>query len=145
MPAQPAPTREPGGAAPTGEALPAEPYPGRDAMSPGFASAVAGFVALFPWPFHAEPEIVRTRAELDECLRLVRAEGFSRDHGRLHANISCVARPWPAAGLPSAIACIGSRDEIVARQGLIEACLAAATEPGATSQDVIRVAAQEAP
>jgi DNA-binding IclR family transcriptional regulator len=125
--------------------LPAEPYPGRDAMSPGFASAVADFMAQFPGPFHPEPEIVRTRAEFDECLRRVRAEGFSRDHGRLHASISCVARPWPAAGLPSAIACVASRDEIAARRGLIEACLAAATEPGATSQDVIRAAAQQAP
>jgi len=54
-----------------------------------------------------------------------------------------VARPWPAAGLPSAIACIASGDEISARRGPIEACLAAATEPGATSQDVIRAAARQ--
>jgi hypothetical protein len=45
----------------------------------------------------------------------------------------------------SAIACIGNRDEIATRRALIEACLTAATEPGATSQDVIRAAASTAP
>jgi DNA-binding IclR family transcriptional regulator len=126
--------------------LPAEPYPGREAMSPAFASAIAGFVAAYPGAAHPEPgDIVRTRAELDECIRRIRAEGFARDHGRLHASITCIARPWPAAGLPSAIACVGTRDELGARQALIESCLAAATEPGATSQDVIRAAAREVP
>jgi DNA-binding IclR family transcriptional regulator len=92
-----------------------------------------------------EPELIRTRGELDKAICDIRARGFSRDHGRVHPNIHCIARPWPAAGLPSAIACIGNRDEIATRRALIEACLTAATEPGATSQDVIRAAASTAP
>jgi hypothetical protein len=88
-----------------------------------------------------EPELIRTRGELDKAICDIRA----RDHGRVHPNIHCIARPWPAAGLPSAIACIGNRDEIATRRALIEACLTAATEPGATSQDVIRAAASTAP
>lgn len=121
--------------------LPAEPYPGTEAVSPHIASAFAGFAASFPGAAETEPDLIRTRGELDECIRDIRAHGFSRDNGRLHPNIHCVARPWPTTGLPSAIACIGSRAEITAHRALIEACLATATEAGATSQDVIRAAA----
>jgi DNA-binding IclR family transcriptional regulator len=122
--------------------LPAEPYPGTEAISPRFTSAFAGFVASFPGTTDAEPDLIRTRAELDERIRQIRAHGFARDPGRLHPNIHCIARPWPTIGLPSAIACIGSRAEITARRALVEACLTTATEPGATSQDVIHAAAR---
>jgi len=120
--------------------LPAEPYPGT-APIPGARSAFAGFVASFPGAVHAEPQVTRTRAELDARIGQVRGEGFSRDPGRIYPSIHCIARPWPAAGLPSAIACVGSQDEITTRRALIEACLTAATEPGATSPDIIRAAA----
>ena len=122
--------------------LPAEPYPGTEAISAHFASAFAGFAAAFPGATDTEPDLIRTRRELDERIGHIRTHGFSRDHGRLHPNIHCVARPWPTTSLPSAIACIGSRAEITARRALIEACLIIATEAGATSQDVIRAAAR---
>jgi DNA-binding IclR family transcriptional regulator len=127
--------------------LPAEPYPGAEALAPDPAagSAIAGFVASFPGAQHADPQVTRTRRELDERIRQIRAEGFSRDHGHIHPSIHCIARPWPAAGLPSAIACVGTHDEIATRRAVIEACLAAATEPAATSQDIIRAAADAVP
>jgi DNA-binding IclR family transcriptional regulator len=130
--------------------LPDEPYPGAEAIPPHLASEVAGFIASFPGSVlpggaGGEPDLIRTRGELDEAICDIRAHGFARDHGRLHPSIHCIARPWPAARLPSAIACIGNRDEIATRQALIEACLTAATEPGATSQDVIRAAAGAVP
>ena len=118
--------------------LPAEPYPGLPVT--GTASAVAGFVAAFPGAAGGEPAMVRTRRRLDGQLNAIRADGFSRDPGTLHPSIGCIARPWPAAGLPAAIACVGQRDEIASRRALIEACLTAATEPGATSHEVIRAA-----
>jgi DNA-binding IclR family transcriptional regulator len=123
--------------------LPAEPYPGAEALAPdpGRGSAIAGFVASFPGGAHAEPQVTRTRAELDARIARVRREGFSRDPGRIHPSIHCIARPWPTAGLPSAICCVGSQDEITMHRALIEACLTAATEPGATSPDIIRAAA----
>jgi DNA-binding IclR family transcriptional regulator len=125
--------------------LPAEPYPGAGAIAPRLSSAVTDFVASVPGAARAEPDLIRTRAELDGSIGHIRGTGFSRDHGRLHPNLHCIARPWPAAGLPAAFACIGIRDAIAARLPLIEACLTAATEPGATSQDVIRTAARAAP
>jgi DNA-binding IclR family transcriptional regulator len=125
--------------------LPAEPYPGSESIAPHLSSAVTEFVASFAGAARAEPDLIRTRGELDESICQIRGTGFARDHGRLHPNLHCVARPWPAAGLPSAFACVGIRDAIAARRSLIEACLTAATEPGATSQDVIRAAARAAP
>jgi DNA-binding IclR family transcriptional regulator len=126
--------------------LPAEPYPGAEALPPDpEGSAIAGFVASFPGARHAEPQVTRTRREFDERVRQIRAEGFARDHGQVHPAIHCIARPWPAAGLPSAIACVGTHDEITTRRPVIEACLAAATEPAATSQDIIRAAADAVP
>jgi DNA-binding IclR family transcriptional regulator len=123
--------------------LPAEPYPGIEGV-PHFSSAFAGFAASFPGATDTEPDLIRTRTELDERIRHIRGDGFSRDHGRLHPNVHCIARPWPTTGLPSAIACIGSRAEITAHRDLIEACLTIATEAGATGQDVIRAAARAA-
>jgi hypothetical protein len=122
---------------------PAEPYPGAEVLAadPAAGLAIAGFAASFPGAVHAEPRVTRTRAELDARIGQIRGAGFSRDHGAIHPSIHCVARPWPAAGLPSAIACVGSQDEITTRRALIEACLTAATEPGATSPDIIRAAA----
>ncbi|HEX5295044.1 MAG TPA: hypothetical protein VFX25_39755 [Streptosporangiaceae bacterium] len=136
----------PSSARPSWRALGPEPYAGAEALAPDPArgSAVAGFVASFPGGAHPEPQVTRTRAELDARVARVRSEGFSRDAGRIHPSIHCVARPWPAAGLPSAIACVGSQAEITLRRSLIEACLTAATEPAATSPDIIRAAASAA-
>jgi DNA-binding IclR family transcriptional regulator len=128
------------------KALGPEPYASAEALAPDPArgSAIAGFVASFPGSAHPEPQVTRTRAELDARIAQIRREGFSRDAGRIHPSIHCIARPWPAAGLPSAISCVGSHAEITLHRPLIEACLTAATEPGGTSPDIIRAAASAA-
>jgi DNA-binding IclR family transcriptional regulator len=83
-----------------------------------------------------------TRADLDAEIETIRAEGFARDHGELHPAIHCIAAPWPTPELPASLACIGSREEIEVNRGTIEACLRAATQPGAGAQDIFDIAAR---
>jgi len=123
--------------------LPPEPYPVGPQSDANLqvGSAIAHFLdAAGPGGLTATTSIT-TRAQLNLAVEAVVAEGFSRDSGQIHPRVYCISRPWPAAGLPAAITCIGSRDEILQRQAAIEACLAAATEPGATAQDVVQAAA----
>jgi DNA-binding IclR family transcriptional regulator len=123
--------------------LPAEPYPTAEQLiaSLDTGSVLPEFVAALPRADAGENRGPATRAELDAMLAGIRSEGFCRDTGQVNSRIHCISRPWPAAGLPSAITCIGGRDEISERRAIIEACLAAATDPGATAQDVVRAAA----
>ena len=127
--------------------LPPEPYPASAQLmaTRGVGPALPGFVASLPDANDHKNRGPLTRAEMDAQIAEIRSEGFSRDTGQIHPKLYCVARPWPAAGLPSAIACIGGRDEILERRATIEACLTAATDPGATAQDVIRAAATAIP
>jgi DNA-binding IclR family transcriptional regulator len=124
--------------------LPAEPYADADSIidSLDVASTVPGFLASYQRTGARDSGVPRTRAELDTELHRIRADGFARDHGEIHPSIHCIAAPWPVAGQPAAIACLGSREEITTRTNVIEDCLRAATQPGATTQDVITAAAR---
>ena len=123
--------------------LPPEPYPTSEQLmtSGSVGPALQGFVASLPGPSAQAVPGPLTRADMDAQIAQIRSEGFSRDTGQVHRGTYCIARPWPAAGIPSAIACVGGRDEILQRRVMVEACLAASTDPGATAQDVIRAAA----
>lgn len=120
--------------------LPPEPYPAADQLFQNVGAAVPEFIAGLG---HEGPALTppRTRAELDAVIATIRADGFSRDTGQVHPKIYCISRPWPAAGLPAAISCLGFRDDILGGQATIEACLIAATAAGATVQDVVGAAA----
>jgi DNA-binding IclR family transcriptional regulator len=83
-----------------------------------------------------------TRKALDAEIETIRETGFARDHGELHPAIHCIAAPWPTPELPAALACVGSREEIETNEDTIEACLRAATRPGAGAQDIFDVAAR---
>jgi DNA-binding IclR family transcriptional regulator len=125
------------------DVLPDEPYPTAQELLEGeaFGDAVTRFMDALPGsqtPLHT---LVSGRAELDAAVAQILAEGYSYDTGQVHPGIYCIARSWPAANLPSAIACIGTRDEVFGQRELIESCLAAATAPGATPQDIARAAA----
>jgi DNA-binding IclR family transcriptional regulator len=126
-----------------GAVLPPEPYPdaGQLLASLQDVAPASAYLAGFnvePDPVAAPPS---TRAELDAELESVRADGFARDHGRVHPSIHCIAAPWPTDTVPAALACFGSREKIEAETELIERCLRAATRPGATAQDVLDAAA----
>jgi DNA-binding IclR family transcriptional regulator len=86
--------------------------------------------------------VPRTRKALDAEIARIRKTGFARDQGELHPAIHCIAAPWPTPELPAALACIGSREEIAPNKDTIEACLRAATQPGAGPQDIFDVAAR---
>jgi DNA-binding IclR family transcriptional regulator len=128
--------------------LPPEPYPGAEAVMDQLDSA-SPIPAMLPdvgEPTAGKPAIPRTRSELEASLRQIRTAGFARDEGEIHASVRCIAIPWAApGGLPSAIACIGTRDEVLARAALIETCLRAAAQPGAGAADVIRAASAAVP
>jgi len=115
-----------------------------DSLDP--ASPLPAMLSDFQEPTSGRPAIPRTRDELEAILRRIRSEGFARDDGEIHASVRCIAIPWAApGGLPSAIACIGSRDEVLSRAALIETCLRAAAQPGAGATDVIRAASAAVP
>jgi DNA-binding IclR family transcriptional regulator len=123
-------------------ALPAEPFPAAGLIieSLGGASPIPSYLAEYQRV--EEPrELPRTRAALLAEIETIRTGGFARDHGEVHASIHCIAAPWPVPGLPAAFACIGARDAIADARTTIEACLSAATRPGATARDVIQAAA----
>ena len=126
-------------------ALPPEPYPDAAQLAEtgtGLGADLRRFLASTT-PAGAESDRPpATHAELVEALAEIRRTGFARDTGQFHPTIHCIARPWPAIGIPAAIACVGSRAEITRQRALIEACLVAATEPGAGAQDVINAAAR---
>jgi DNA-binding IclR family transcriptional regulator len=82
------------------------------------------------------------RSALEEEIAAIRESGFARDGGELHPAIHCIAAPWPTPELPASLACIGSREEIETNRETIEACLRAATKPGAGAQDIFDVAAR---
>jgi hypothetical protein len=105
------------------------------------ASPIPAFVNAFPQAAPPLAPVPQTRSALEAALDQVRTSGFSLDTGQIHANIRCIARAWPTAGLPAAISCIGGHDQIISHRAAIEASLIAATEPGATAQDVVRAAA----
>jgi DNA-binding IclR family transcriptional regulator len=84
----------------------------------------------------------RTRKDLEAELARIRKTGFARDDGELHPAIHCIAAPWPTPELPAALACVGSREEIATNRTTIEACLRAATRPGAGAQDIFDVGAR---
>jgi DNA-binding IclR family transcriptional regulator len=123
--------------------LPSEPYPGVETVIDALdtRSTIPAMLARLEAPGRRPPAPPRTRGELDAMIRRIQEDGFSRDEGEINPGVRCIAIPWPAAGLPSAIACIGSRDDIVNRTSLIETCLRCAVQPGATARDVIQAAA----
>jgi DNA-binding IclR family transcriptional regulator len=106
------------------------------------SAPIPGFLANAGGDAEAPGTIPLTRAELDEEIAAIRADGFARDHGELHPAIHCIAAPWPTSELPASLACIGNREEIDANRTTIEACLRAAIRPGAGAQDVFDVAAR---
>jgi DNA-binding IclR family transcriptional regulator len=123
--------------------LPPEPYPGAETVIDALdaASTIPSMLADFQKPAASTPATPRTRRELDASLRRIRTDGFARDNGEIHPGVHCIAIPWTApSGLPSAITCIGSRDDVLARKAIVETCLRAATQPGAAAPDVIRAA-----
>jgi DNA-binding IclR family transcriptional regulator len=123
--------------------LPAEPYPGLESVMDQLdaASSIPSMLAEFTSPPVGTRPLPQNRAELNKIIARVHADGFARDEGEIHPGVCCIAIPWPApGGLPSAIACIGSRDDVLSRTALIEACLRAAAQPGAGASDVIRAA-----
>ena len=123
--------------------LPSEPYADADSVidSLHIASPVTAFLASYQLSGGGASGVPRTRVELEADLSRSRTRGFAVDNGEVHPSIFCVAAPWPTAGLPASISCIGNRDEITAQMHLIEDCLRTATQPGATSHDIIQTAA----
>ena len=123
--------------------LPAEPYPGAEQLLASLRQVAP--VSAYLASLHVDPATVAalpsTRAELDVELESIRADGFARDHGRVHPSIHCIAAPWPTDTVPAALACFGSREKIEAEAALIERSLRAATRPGASAQDVLDAAA----
>lgn len=89
--------------------------------------------------------VPQTRKALEAEIARIRETGFARDQGELHPAIHCIAAPWPTPELPASLACIGSREEIATNKDSIEACLRAATQPGAGAQDIFDVAARLQP
>ena len=123
--------------------LPPEPYPGAESVIDDLdaASSLPSMLAAFQAPAVDKRSLPANRAELDAVLRRIRTDGFSRDDGEIHPGVHCIAVPWAApGGIPSAIACIGSRDDVITRTAVIETCLRAASQPGTGPADVIRAA-----
>jgi DNA-binding IclR family transcriptional regulator len=124
--------------------VPAEPYPGADSLLhlTESKSGLPEFMAEWHPPMAARPtNIPQNRAELTAAIARIRADGFARDHGELHPDVHCIAYPWAAYGAPSALSCVGTRDDIASRRRRIENCLRVAARPGAVAQDVIDAAA----
>jgi DNA-binding IclR family transcriptional regulator len=123
--------------------LPSEPYADADSVIDSLhtASSVPAFLASYQHAGSGTSGVPRTRVELEADLSRSRTRGFAVDSGEVHPSIFCIAAPWPTAGLPASIACIGNRDEITAQMHLIEDCLRTATQPGATTHDIILTAA----
>ncbi len=124
--------------------LPAGEFPDATRVLESLAGSapIPGFLASAAADDEAPGSFPLTRADLDAEIAEIRADGFARDRGELHPAIHCIAAPWPTAELPASLASIGSREEIEANRELIEACLRAATKPGAGAQDVFDVAAR---
>jgi DNA-binding IclR family transcriptional regulator len=126
-----------------GAVLPSEPFPGAEQVidSLGGSAPMRTFLASQKTADPPVDAVPRTRRTLDSRLEAIRAEGFARDHGELHPRVNCIAAPWPSLALPASLACFAARDLIEQRRALIEVCLRAATQTGASAQDVIRAAA----
>jgi DNA-binding IclR family transcriptional regulator len=125
-------------------ALPAEPYPGAREVLDSLSGAAPLPTYLAGFGAGGEPggNLPRTRKDLDAELDHVRASGLARDRGEFHPGVHCIAIPWPAAGLPAALACFGAREAIEDAGPLVEACLRAAARPGAGTRDVAEAAAR---
>jgi len=123
--------------------LPAEPYPTPEDLvtSVQLGDPFREFLVTHSREANPLTDQPRDRASLDAVLESIRATGFSYDNGQFHPSIRCIARPWPSAGIPAVIACVGPRDEMTEKRTLIEACLVAAAQPGGSPGDVIRAAA----
>jgi IclR family transcriptional regulator, acetate operon repressor len=124
--------------------LPAEPFPDAAAIlgaAPG-STALGTYLAGFGDEGEGAAALPRDRAALDAELERVRASGFARDRGELHPAVHCIAAPWPTASLPAALFCLGDRAAIEDAEPLINACLRAATRPGAGTREIVAAAAE---
>jgi DNA-binding IclR family transcriptional regulator len=124
--------------------LPPEPFPSAQQVIESLAGSAPMRAYLQAHETSAPPvdAIPQTRDALDTKLDAIRSEGFARDYGELHPSVNCIAAPWPALTLPASLACFATRGLIESNRDLIEACLRAATTPGASAQDVVRAAAK---
>lgn len=121
--------------------LPQEPFPDAVAIIGALDNmASAALFAQSTNPGH-RPPLPRTRAELDKKLDRIRADGYAVDRGALHPALHCTAIPWPHQALPVSISCAGPAQEMHDNDELIRRVLLAASQPGATSQEVIAAAA----
>jgi DNA-binding IclR family transcriptional regulator len=123
--------------------LPSEPYPGREELMASLAGStpIPAYLADYQ-PADTPPSgLTTTREELMTELETIRTTGFARDRGELHPSVHCIATPWSTPTLPASLACIGTREEIANNRPMIEACLRAAAEPGASPRDIAHAAA----
>ncbi len=124
--------------------LPPEPYPDPApelATLAGFGPIAGAVIAEPREPFDTSTAVARTRSELDPQLGSIRVRGNARDAGELHPQMGCLAVPWPRAGLPAALACMGSPTDIEAAESLVTSALMTAATPGARPEDVVASAA----
>jgi IclR family transcriptional regulator, acetate operon repressor len=120
--------------------LPPEPYPdpGPELASlVGFPSLAGALLEQPGDTLAGDSTIATDRGQLDAQLEQIRAAGVAIDSGELHPEMGCMAMPWPRAGIPAAIACMGSPADIVAADTLVRAALAAAISPRATPEEVL--------
>jgi DNA-binding IclR family transcriptional regulator len=118
--------------------LPREPYPDAAAVIAETAGTTLGSML---GSAHSTAGLPRGRAELRARLEVIKEDGFATDPGSLYPTIACIAVPWPQAGFPSAIACLGSPGAIDTAAGLIRHVLALAAMPGTTHDRIITGAA----
>jgi DNA-binding IclR family transcriptional regulator len=129
--------------------LPAEPFPAPSELTEPVADpsvlvevlAELGGGMPSGWSSSADT-LVRTRAELDRDLNLIRAAGRFRDVSEMGPGISCLAVPWPQPGLAAAMVCIGTIVALDRDEPMVERALRAAVAPGATRGDIVAAAAK---
>jgi DNA-binding IclR family transcriptional regulator len=124
--------------------LPAEPYPLAETLMPEWTDPTIRGDLLDPSGSSARresPTRVLDRAALDAQLAGIRSAGMFREYGEMHDEIGCIAVPWPHHGVPAAIVCVGTLEEVEAGHVLIERALRAAARHSATRDDVTIAAA----
>jgi DNA-binding IclR family transcriptional regulator len=101
-----------------------------------------GLVPPDPLPRYTE-RTIETRAEILAQIREIRAGAPAREFGVFDPHLACIALPWPhRLDQPLALACLGRPDELRRTEDVALRALRAATQVGATADDVIRAAAQ---